>query len=166
VRGSVERLDPERENKNRGDSMTENGSSTPQPRQSRYQFGLASLCLLTLLVACILSAYRCLGPVYGWISAIPLGIIAILLLYAGWQCTIGTLIGGVVLSLVGIRWIIGFDVSDIRFFKAMVTLGSYGGAFGASIHAIIRKRWIVGSVLLAVAIIVLVVVLIIPISPG
>ena len=49
-----------------------------------------------------------------------------------------------------------FDISDIKFLKAIVTVGAYGGAFGASIHAIIRKRWIIGSILLAVSIFVFV----------
>ena len=123
---------------------------------------LASLFVLTLLVACILSAYRCLGPTYGLISAVPLGVIAILLLYTRWKCTIGTLIGGIVLSLAGFYWIIGFDRSDPRFLKAMVTLASFGGAWGCSIDAIIRKRRIVGGILLAVSIIVFVAILEMP----
>lgn len=134
--------------------MAENNSSASQPRQSRYQFGLASLLLLTFLVACILSVYRCLGPVHGLMSAIPLGIIAILLLYTGWQCTIGTVIGVAVLSFVGL-YLIGFEPTDPRFLKAMVTLGSFGGAFGASIHAIVLKQRVVGGILLVVTIVAL-----------
>jgi len=133
--------------------MTENDSSATQPRRSRYQFGLASLLLLTLLVACILSVNRCLGLVYGWISAIPLGIVAVLLLYTRWRCAIGTLLGAGVLSLIGFYLIIAFERSDPRFLKAMVMLGSFGGAFGASIHAIILKRRVVGSLLLVVSIV-------------
>lgn len=146
--------------------MTENNSSATAPRPPRYQFGLASLLLLTFLVACILSAYRCLGPLYGWNTAIPLGIVAILLLYTRWQCTLGVLMGGAVLSLVGVYGIIGFDRSDIRFIKALVTLGSFGGAWGGSIHAIVSKRPIVGGLLLAISIIVFVVLLLGPIAPG
>jgi hypothetical protein len=41
----------------------------------------------------------------------------------------------------------------------MVALGSFGGAIGASIHAIFLKRWIIGSMLLAVSIPVFVVIL-------
>ena len=44
---------------------------------TRYQFGLRSLFGLTLLVACILSVLRFLGPAYGMASVVPLGTIAI-----------------------------------------------------------------------------------------
>ena len=147
--------------------MTET-SSTAQANKSQYQFTLASLFVLTLLVACILSLYRCLGPAYGLVSAIPLGIIAVLLLRTRWHCTIGTVIGSVILPLVGLYLIIGFDRSDPRFLKAVVTLGSFGGAFGAGLHAIILKRWIIGSILLAVSIIVFVAILVnaIPAAPS
>ena len=143
--------------------MTENVSSSEQLRQSRFQFSLASLFTLTFLVACVLSVCRCLGPLYGWASAIPLGIVTLLLLCTRFRCTIGTMIGAVILAVLGYFLIIGYAKSDPHFIKAMVLLGSYGGAAGASIHAIILKRWVIGGILLAVAILVLAAILWLPI---
>jgi hypothetical protein len=135
--------------------MTEIHSSTPQPGPSRFQFGLSSLFLLTLLVACILSIYRCLGPMYGVLSAIPLSIVATLLLYTRWRCTFGSLIGAGTLAVLGFFILVHWNPSDPKYVKSIVTLGAFGGAVGASIHAIILKRWIVGSILLAISILIL-----------
>ena len=132
--------------------MAEDVTSSDQVVRSRFQFGLSSLFVLTLLVACVLSIYRCLGPGYGWLNTIPLGIVAILLLSTRWRCMMGTFVGAAVLTLIGVCWIIGFEKSDPRFLKAAVTLASFGGAFGASVHAIVLKWRIIGGLLLAAAI--------------
>jgi hypothetical protein len=142
----------------------ETENTTPQPCKPRFQFGLSSLFVLTLLVACVLSAYRCLGPLYGLLSAVPLGIVATLLLCTRWRCTVGSVIGAGILAVIGVLFVINFDRSDPKFLKAMVTLGSFGGAFGASIHAIVLKRWILGSIMLVVSILVLLVILSVRIS--
>jgi hypothetical protein len=118
--------------------------------------------VLTLLTACILSVNKCLGPVYGWLSAIPLGIVALLLLATHWRCTIGTVLGAVILALIGYWRVIGYSVSDPHFAKAIVTLASYGGAWGASLHAIFLKRWIIGNLLLIVLIVVFILILYVP----
>jgi hypothetical protein len=157
---AVPRADKERPDVN---SITEDDPGSARPRQSPYQFGLASLFWLTLLVACILSINRTLGPPYGWLSAIPLGIVATLALRTRWRSMVGFGIGFAVLSLVGYFFIIGFKPSDPKFVKAMVTLGSFGGAVGASINAIVLKRWIIGSILLAASIIAFLAALVIPI---
>jgi hypothetical protein len=134
--------------------MTDDSSSTPEPRQSRFQFGIASLLLLTLLVACILSVGKCLGPVYGLLSAIPLSIVAILLLSTCWRCVVGTLIGSVVFALLGF-YILQWDPLKPEYVKAVVTLAAFGGAIGASIHTIVLKRLALGGIFLALSILIL-----------
>ena len=136
--------------------MPEDASFREPARRSRYQFGLSSLFVLTLLAACILSIYRCLGPGYGWLNTIPLGIVGILLLCTHWRCAIGALVGAAVLTVFGVYCIIRFQRSDPLFVKAAVTLGAFGGAFGASVHAIFLQRRILGGLLLAAAILVFV----------
>ena len=119
----------------------------------RFQFGLSSLFVLTLLTACILSVYRCLGPVYGALSAVPLSIVAMLLLSTHWRCTPGAVIGAVLAGLVGFFLVIRFEKSDPQFVRA-VTLGSFGGSWGGCIHAIILKRRVIGGILLALSLLV------------
>lgn len=139
--------------------MTEDSASRDQPRRSRYQFqfNLASLFELTFLVACTLSVSIWVSREFWWFTAIPLGIIAILLLCTRWHCTIGTLIGFVsgiaVLFFVTACWIRSARANP-DWLQDMVLVGSYGGAFGASIHAIVLKQRLLGGILLAVTIIV------------
>jgi hypothetical protein len=144
--------------------MTEIPVNSDPPRPPRFQFGLSSLLVLTLLVACILSVYRCLGPVYGLLSAIPLGFVAVLILATHWRCAVGTLVGAFILALIGYRWVVGFSVYDPHFAKAMVTLTSYGAAWGAGVHAVLVRRWILGGLLLVISIVVFVVILNVPIE--
>jgi hypothetical protein len=65
--------------------------------------------------------------------------------------------------MLGFYVVIRINPSDPKFVKALVTLGSFGGAFGASVHAILLKQRIIGSILLVTSIIVFVASLMIPI---
>lgn len=114
--------------------MAANDSSDTQSRRPRYQFGLASLFHLTFLVACILAVTKWIGPFFGWVAAVPLGIIAILLLCTHWHCIIGTVVGFAVLSSCLIA---ACGMPNVELLKNVVAFGSFGGAIGASVHAIL-----------------------------
>lgn len=61
---------------------------------------------------------------------------------------LGCIVGSVTFCVIAYLLFINWEPSDLRFLKCMVVVGSYGGAAGSSIHAIVLKRWIVGGVLL------------------
>jgi len=133
--------------------MDEDSSAAAPPRRTRFQFGLRSLFELTFLVACILAVAKWIGPEFGWISAVPLGIVAVVVLSTHWRCMLGTVIGFAIL-VVAVICLSGIKTPGADLPKAIVTVGSFGGAFGASIHAIILRQRGIGVSCLVASIIV------------
>jgi hypothetical protein len=133
-----------------------------EPR--RRQFTTAALLFVMTLVAWILAVNRWLGPPYGWMTAIPLAIVALLVLITRGRAAVGTVVGFTALCLLGYFLIIGWEPTDPRFLKSLVCLGSFGGAAGGSIHALFMKRWIVGSLSLIASIVSFAAILMAPIA--
>ena len=110
-----------------------------------HQFTTRALFVVMALVAWILGVNRWLGPPFGWMTAIPLTIVAFLVLFTRGWATLGAMVGFVVLGLLGYFVIIQWDKSDPRFIKSLVCVASFGSAAGGSIQALLMKRWILGS---------------------
>jgi hypothetical protein len=145
--------------------MDENTTIPPPSPTSRHQFSLSSLFTLTFVVACVLAAARCQGPKYGPVTVVPLGIIAVLALYTQWRCLVGTVIGAVIVGVYGFFGLVLPHGRDPGYSNAMFLVEACGGAIGASIDAIILKRWVVGAVMLAASVTIFVIVLCKAVSP-
>jgi hypothetical protein len=125
----------------------------PERRLSPWQFSVATLILVMVLICWILAVHRWLGETYGWITAIPLGLAGIVGLATRGRALVGFALGSAAIALVG-SLLIGWEPSDIRFYKSLAALGAYGGAAGGGLHAIwLRRRWLGGAVFLAAVVI-------------
>jgi hypothetical protein len=119
----------------------------------RNQFTIRSLLLLMALVAWILGVNRWLGPPFGWITAVPLSIVALLVLVTRGWATLGAVFGFVAFCLLGYFQIIQWDKTDPRFLQSLICFASFGGAAGGSIHALFLKRWVLGSLSLLASVV-------------
>ena len=104
-----------------------------QPPNTR-QYSIRSLLALFFSVALILAANRWLGPIYGWITAVPCGIVLILTLLTSYRVLIGGAIVAVLFVVLYLYVTQGGAGFDPR--KATLAVGAYGAAIGGSLHAI------------------------------
>jgi hypothetical protein len=93
----------------------------------------------------------------------PLGIIAGLALYTQWRCLVGTAIGIVAVGVYGFFCLVVLHGGEPGYSNAMFLVEACGGAIGASIDAIILRRQVVGTLMLAASVAVYVVVLRMPV---
>jgi hypothetical protein len=142
----------------------EHESQAAELPRLRFQFSVRSLIWLTVLVALFfaISLNQWLGPPYGLLTAIPVGVIGSLAVCTrGWSL-IGSALGFPTLCLIGYWLILGDALPYAAFVKAMVVIGSYGAAVGGSIHAILLRHRIVGGLCLTATSIVFVTILVFP----
>jgi hypothetical protein len=134
--------------------MTDTSVQTASKKNVFYQFTIRSLLGAILITSWTLAVNRWLGSPYGWITAIPVAMVGVLVLRTSGWALLGGIIGFVAMTLIGLFFIIGWPPSDPRFMKSVVAVGSYGAAGGASLHAMALKQWILGTLLLIATIVV------------
>ena len=120
-------------------------SSDADVEQGSRQFTLRGLCAVTFIVAWILAVNRWLGPPYGSLTAMPLSILAVLVVVARQQILIGAILGALLLSFIGIAFLIQWDPADPRYAKSLLLLAAGGCATGGSINALAVRRWLLGG---------------------
>jgi hypothetical protein len=130
--------------------MNENDDIHDIPTSAKsYQFRVRDLLFATTLVASTLGLFLWLGWPWNWPILLPVAIIVLLGLRTRWHTSLGCFLGMATFAVVG--WIaIGYPKSDPSFARSMAFIVTYGGSWGAGIHALLLRRWILGALSLAI----------------
>ena len=124
---------------------------TSTKQAAAWQFTIQSLLGAVFLISWILAVNRWLGSPYGWLTAIPLSVVALLALRARGKILIGAAFGFAGMAIIGCAFIIEWNSSDPRLLKSAITIGSFGARWGASLNAIVIHLRVLGALALVAA---------------
>ena len=113
--------------------------------EKRFAFSIRTVLWLTAIVAGIFGANDFLGPIFGWIAAIPL-LLAVPLLVAIPTSLVGGALGFVVFAFLGEAYLVGWQKSDEQYLPALITVSCFGVPVGTSIHGFCKKRWFIATI--------------------